>query len=274
MPYHRQESHPNTHFLMFLFQIMVLDVVSLHTRYVYALDFMERFCRDKWVDQECTHPIPCSFRVHCLMHYMPTTSFPSLFYSQKGLPESELVVRSPIELGGFKSDEYLAINPHGKVPALKCQTTGLCIAESDTVSRYLMSEYSHIGPSFLPDSPISNMIARYHDIYLQPIQTCLYKPGPPFGSIGSRKDALKAYSKQLYIISDLMDDAGPYMCGIDVSLADATVFPSIVFAAHMFPKMDSGIATSPIPPKIENWYNRILEIDSSFKKVYDEVSGL
>jgi glutathione S-transferase len=80
-----------------------------------------------------------------------------------------------MELGGFKSDEYLAINPQGKVPALKCESTGLCIAESDTVARYLMSTYASEGPSFQPDNPISNMIARFHDIYLTSIQMCLYK---------------------------------------------------------------------------------------------------
>lgn len=133
-----------------------------------------------------------------------------------------------------------------------------------------MSIYASEGPSFLPDNPKSNMIARFHDIYLTTIQMCLYKPGPPFGIYGTRKDALKEYSKQLYVIADLMDDSGPYLCGDEVSLADAAVFPSIAFATVMFPKFDSGME-QPIPVKIEKWFQTMIETDEAFKKVYDEV---
>ena len=177
---------------------------------------------------------------------------------------------SPSEVGGFKSPEYLKINPQGKVPAMKCED-GLLIAESDTVSRYLISKYSDKGPTFQPDNPKSNMIARFHDVYLSSIQMCLYKPSPPFGIYGDRKQALKEYSRQLYVIADLMDDKGHYLCGDEVSLADATLFPSIVFAAHMFPKFDCGI-DKPIPAKIESWFRRMIDTDVAFKKVYDEVS--
>ena len=92
----------------------------------------------------------------------------------------EIESLSPAELGGFKSEEYLAINPQGKVPALKCASTGLFLAESDTVARYLMSTYANQGPSFQPDNPKSNMIARFHDMYLSTIQMCLYKVRPCF----------------------------------------------------------------------------------------------
>lgn len=189
---------------------------------------------------------------------------------QKGIPESELAVVSPAELGGFKSPEYLAINPQGKVPALKCQATGMTIAESDTVSRYLLSEYATYGPSFQPSNPISNLMSRFNDVYLNSIQMCLYKPGPPFGSYGTRKDALKEFSKQLYVIADMMDPLGPYLCGTEVSLADATIFPTIVFAAFMFPKFDHGVEQA-VPEKMEAWFRIMRDTDSSFRKVYEEV---
>jgi glutathione S-transferase len=180
-----------------------------------------------------------------------------------------------MDLGGFRSKGYLAVNPQGKVPSLKCQTTGQNIAESDTVSRYLLSTYSDLGPSFQPENPSSNEIARFHDMYLTTIQACLYKAGPPFGIFGTRKDALKEYSKQLYVIADLMDDQGPYMCGNEVSLADATVFPSVVFASFMYPKFEFQEGDSqrqPIPKKIEDWFQRMIDTDSAFQKVYNEVS--
>ena len=182
-----------------------------------------------------------------------------------------MTVSSPSEIGGLKSDEYLKINPQSKVPALKNQITGLCIAESDTVSRYLLSEYAHVGPSFDPNNPVANMIARIHDVYLSPIQTCLYKPGPPFGIYGTRKDALAEYSRQLGIIANnYMVDGGSYLCGNEVTIADATLFPSMVFASRFFPKFDSGL-DQPIPSKIEAWFQSLIENDPAFKKVYDEV---
>lgn len=178
----------------------------------------------------------------------------------KQLDESEVSVLSPAELGGFRSEAYLKVSPQGKVPALQIHETGLCIAESDTCvsgqthiewtfdlnslalilwsmnslfffvffklqARYLLSTYEGIGPSFQPNNPISNQIARFHNLYLTTIQMCLYKAGPPFGSFHTRQDALKEYSKQLHVIADLFpkDQSGPYICGSEVSLADATV---------------------------------------------------
>jgi glutathione S-transferase len=194
---------------------------------------------------------------------------------KKGIPESDCSVVSPAELGGFKSKEYLAINPQGKVPALKCQSTGLCLAESDTVCRYLLTAYAHVGPSFQPDNPLSNKIARFHDMYLTTIQSCLYRAAPPFGSFGIRKDALREYCKQLYFIAELIDATGPYLCGKNISLADATVFPSIVFASFMFPKFEEGIMEQQaIPPMIQEWYQRMIDTDAAFQKVYEEVSVL
>lgn len=199
---------------------------------------------------------------------------------KKGIPESECTIMSPMDVGGFKSEEYLKISPQGKVPALKCQTTGLSIAESDTVSRYLLRTYAHVGPSFQPDDPLSNEIARFHDLYLTTIQTCFYRAAPPFGSFGCRKDALKEYSKQLYVIADLVNDSGPYLCGDQVSLADATVFPSIVFATHMFPKFagNPGLFNDgdrpPIPIKIQDWFQRMIQTDNAFDRVYKEVRSL
>jgi Scavenger mRNA decapping enzyme C-term binding/Glutathione S-transferase, C-terminal domain len=61
-----------------------------------------------------------------------------------------------------------------------------------------------------------------------------------------------------------------YMCGSKVSLADATVFPTIVFAAYMLPKF--GV-NPPLPPKIATWFENLKTHDVDFKRVYDEIMG-
>jgi glutathione S-transferase len=73
------------------------------------------------------------------------------------------------------------------------------------------------------------------------------------------------------VIAKLMGKDGPFLCGKEVSLADATVFPSIVFASFMFPKFDHGLAHPPIPKEIEEWYQNLIETDIAFHRVYEEV---
>lgn len=177
-----------------------------------------------------------------------------------------------MELGGLKSEEYLELNPQGKMPLLAVDG-GMPIPESDTICRYLMSTYAEKGPSFLPDSAKSNLIARIHDMYLTTIQGCLYKPAPPFGIYGTRSDALAEFKKQLNVIDNLLDEADDYLCGSEVSLADATLFPTLVFCHHMMQKF---VPDEPaLPPKLSAYFAGVQEKDPVFKTVNDEImSGL
>lgn len=196
-----------------------------------------------------------------------------LILYKKNIPAGEVAIVAPAELGGgLKSEEYLALNPQGKMPMLK--TPSMAIPESDTICRYLMSTYSHMGPSFLPDDPKSNLIARWHDMYLTTIQGCLYKATPPFGIYGTRKTAIEEFRKQMGVIDDWIDDTrgGTYLLGSEVSLADATLFPTMTFARHMIPKFGVPEGEA-LPPKISRWYDEVMASDPDFKKVHDEIMG-
>lgn len=96
---------------------------------------------------------------------------------KKELTKDQVEIISPVTMGGLKSPEYLARSPLGLMPCLSIQKEHISgmkhISESDTIARYLLSEYSDIGPSFAPDNPRSNQIARWHDMYLTTIQGCL-----------------------------------------------------------------------------------------------------
>jgi glutathione S-transferase len=183
--------------------------------------------------------------------------------------EDDIRITSPSELGGLKSEEYLKRNPHGKVPLLCCPDAGN-IPESDTIARYIISKYGSKGPSFQLDNPKSNLIARIHDVYLSPIQNCMYDKIPPFGSFCDRKEAIAEYVKQLEVIENLMADDGPYLCGKEISYADVTLYPSLVFADYMLPKFDARL-----PPKIEKWFQSITNTNSIFSRVKEEIhSGI
>jgi glutathione S-transferase len=182
---------------------------------------------------------------------------------------NDVAITSPMELGGLKTPEYLALNPQGKMPLLVVEG-GMSIPESDTICRYLLSTYQQ-GPSFLPNDTKSNLIARIHDMYITTIQGCLYKAAPPFGIFGSRLDAFEELKKQLRVIDDLIceEKDGMYLCGDEVSLGDATLFPTMIFVEHMFPKF--GIENA-IPAKLAKWYEEVKSNDPDFEKVYNEVS--
>jgi len=80
------------------------------------------------------------------------------------------------------------------------------LSESDTIARYLLTEYAGVDPSFQPDNPRSNQITRWHDVYLTTIQGCLYKPAYrfPLGNYADRKSAIKAFQKNLKVIEGFM----------------------------------------------------------------------
>ena len=152
------------------------------------------------------------------------------------------------DVGGLRSAEYLALNPHGKMPLLV--TSHGNIPESDTIARHLLDIFSDQGPSFVPSTMggrvKSDLLCRLHDMYVTTIQGCMYKPAPPFGVHRSRFKALEDLRQQLLIIDSHVDETGPYIAGSELSLADATVFPTLVFVLKMLPKFtDEWVYATP-----------------------------
>jgi len=186
----------------------------------------------------------------------------------KGLQDS-VVIQTPSSIGGLQSAEYKGLNPNGKMPLLVTGENRYPIAESDTIARYFIEKYAGNGPSFVPNDSrlrvISEQIVRQHDIYISPIQGCMYKaPGTVFSSFGTdRGKALDELVKQIAAIEMLLVGfdkihgsklrSGGYLCGDSISLADATLFPTMVFCHFMLPKFFDVS----VPGKIlSDWYHR------------------
>lgn len=196
-----------------------------------------------------------------------------LILYKKQIPPEEVTVASPLELGGLKDPAYLALNPQGKMPLLTLPNDVGAVPESDTICRYLLARYAN-GPSFAPDDVRSNLVARLHDMYLTTIQGCLYKATPPFGTFGCRSDALREFRRQMQVIDDVIvanadgsSSTGPYLFGSEVTLADATLFPTMTFAKFMLPMFGEEGLT----PTIAKWYDTVVEKDADFAKVHEEV---
>ena len=105
----------------------------------------------------------------------------------KGL-EGDIVMKSPADYGGLVSDEYRAINPQGKMPAL-ILPSGETLYEARVVCAYLLDVYAGIGPQIGAATPEgrarSALITQTHDLYIASpnssnpsvtaTQGCMYK---------------------------------------------------------------------------------------------------
>ena len=94
---------------------------------------------------------------------------------KRGL-EDLVSIKSPGELGGLRSEQYLSLSPQGKMPLLVDEASGFPVFESDAICRHLLDKHAGTGsatslvPSDLTARTRSDMIVRLHDGYIGPIR--------------------------------------------------------------------------------------------------------
>lgn len=212
--------------------------------------------------------------------------------------EHRIRIRPPSDLGGLKSEEYLALNPQGKMP-LYVTERGVPIPESDTICNYLVERYRDIGPSFHANHydlrALDKYLVRLHDTYLLPIQGCLYKaPGTPFAQFGTdRKAALAEFRRQLDVIEDYLstyDRFNPnrnyklksqfereecnYLCGNEIQLSDCTLYPTLVFAKFMMPLFFDIPKDQILGPKLQKWWCYMTDQNQVAKETKTEIEAV
>lgn len=204
--------------------------------------------------------------------------------------ENDVKVTSPMEIGGLRSEEFLALNPQGKMPLL-VEDDGIVVWEADAICRHLLEKHAasadSMSPADLAARTSSELLCRLHDAYIGPIQGCMYKPAPPFGRFGTRRAALQELRAQLATAESLCTDGGPYLCGSTLSLADATLFPTLVFVVHMLPKFDESliaaddaVASAPrdaaagaLGPRLLAYWTHMTKVDPIGMRVHAEIMG-
>ena len=191
--------------------------------------------------------------------------------------EDAVEIRDPGTIGGLKSEEYLALNPQGKMPLLVLPD-GLALPESEVISRYLCDAHADVGPSLLPaESPerraVCALATRVHDQYVVPIQGVMYRGPMP---IEQRAEGIAAIAKQLDVIEGVMKiyaDEGPFVAGAEPSTADAALFPTYIFMDHCLTRhfgWRDGVFRD--RPESERWWCA-MRADTCGARVYDEVKG-
>lgn len=188
--------------------------------------------------------------------------------------EDTFSIRNPSELGGIKSDEYLALNPQGKMPLLVLPD-GLALPESEVISQYICHAYADRGPSLIPDDPETRAVAalatRIHDVYIVPIQGAMYR-GPY--DVKDRADNIAEISRQMDVVEGIMGlrTDGPFIAGREPSTADAALFPTWVFIAHILPKHFGWTDVFAGRPNTAAWWEA-MRADTCGARVLEEVTG-
>jgi glutathione S-transferase len=192
----------------------------------------------------------------------------------KGL-EDQFAITNPSEIDGIKSPRYLAMNPQGKMPLL-VTADGLALPESEVISQYICHAFAeNSGPELIPEDPetraICALATRIHDLYVVPIQGCMYRAGY---DVKTRADQLAEVVKQLDVIEGVMNlrTDGPFVGGREPSTADAALFPTYVFIEYILPKHFGWTDVWAGRPTTAKWFEA-MKLDTCGARVYGEVRG-
>jgi glutathione S-transferase len=175
----------------------------------------------------------------------------------------------PVPGNNIKSEEYLKINPLGKVPAFDAD--GLMIAESETINEYLEDKFP--TPALMPKSPEGRAkvraFTRFHDLYLEPPLRAL------FGHMNPKTRDEKVVNEKLTELNGRLDqlekmlaDSG-FATGPDFTLADCAIAPTMFIAVNLLGMFG---AKPPLEgrPKIAAWWSHV-QTRPSVKKVLGEM---
>lgn len=181
----------------------------------------------------------------------------------KGLP---LVPEMPA--GGIKSEDFLRINPIGKMPAM--DVDGRALAESMVLLDFL--EDAHPNPSLLPAYPVdraqARLLGRIVDLYVMPQGRAYFgNMNPATRKIDEVAEGTVAVRKALTQLEHFMGN-GPYAVGHKLGYADIAMLPclqmmSLVAGACGIVDLFEGL------PRLSSWW-RQMQTDPTTAAFIDE----
>ena len=147
--------------------------------------------------------------------------------------------------GEHKSDEYLTINPYGKIPALS--DDGFNLAESSAIMRYLAVRED--SPLYGPDLQARAKIDQWMDFIVHSIRSNVGKVqfnrvvAKMFGREGDMKSAEQGIAGLMQNLPHIEAqlETSNFLCGDEMTLAD------IVLIASLEPVDMAGIDISDFP---------------------------
>lgn len=192
-----------------------------------------------------------------------------MIIAAKGITDL-IEVKPTKEIEVLNTNDKLPFLLQGKIPVYQ-SSEGLTISESDTIVRYVLNKFPQ-GPSFYPEDQnlrcLSEQITRFHDIYITPIQGCMYKKqGYKFSVYGTdRKSALNELFRQLLGLESILENFNSkfpslslakqrtFLCGSNPSIADVTLYPTMVFCNYMLPRYFEASTKDYQGAVLEAWF--------------------
>ena len=176
-----------------------------------------------------------------------------MFASLKGI---ELPLES--SPGGMGSDEYKAINPTGKVPALDTGTG--VIAESEIICEYLEEKYPE--PALLPADPMlrahSRMVSRITDLYVAPHNSGLIRQRDPAVRDQAFVDAAAGSFANAFVYLSHFMGPGPFAAGDQPSIGDCAAAPFIILLKQsVFPHYEEMPDPTETDPRVKHWWEAL-----------------
>jgi len=180
--------------------------------------------------------------------------------------------------GGLASDEYKAINPSGKIPAL--QVGDHILGESEIICEYIEDEFP--TPALRPTSSMGKanvrLISRVTDHYvLAPLFELLpqMNPADRDNDLVEKKMAALATNLSMletYMIAGGYSD-GTYVAGDSITLADCTLVPTLFVVVNIIPAF--GLA-EPLAatPKLAHYWQAIQQDEHCGKVLAEMTEGL
>src|SRR5215470_12513815 len=162
--------------------------------------------------------------------------------------------------GATGTADHLRRHPFARVPAF--EHDGFPLYETAAIERYV--DESFAGPKLQPADPKRRarmaQIVSIIDSYGYPalIGKCVWQR-TVMPLLGQKTDeaivaeAMPRIECSVSALEDLADEAGPYLCGPDLSLADLHLAPVM----HYFAGTPEGKALLPKSPKLSRWWREM-----------------
>lgn len=176
--------------------------------------------------------------------------------------------------GGMKSEEYLAINPIGKVP---CLTTdeGLNLPESEVIVEYLEDRFKKpaLRGSKPEDKAAARLISRMADLYLMAAVGKLFTQfDPATRDQAVIKAALADTAKALGQIEGYMSGK-KHAAGPKFTTADCALTPHLFFVDRTLPMFGVKKPFAATPKLAKYWKSRAKH-DVSAKAIEEMAEAL
>ena len=181
-----------------------------------------------------------------IIYYHPL-SFPALtaIFAAEAMGISYEKKLVDLTKGEHKSEDYLAINPYGKIPALK--DGDFTLAESNAIARYLAVREN--SPLYGPDLQARAKIDQWMDFIVNQVRSNVGKVqfnrvvAKMFGREGNMAIAEEGVAGVMQNLAfvEAQFETSQYLCGDDMTLAD------IVLIASLEPVEMAGIDISDFP---------------------------